>query len=196
MYINTFKYTPADVDCKLCTEYVKKFGCTACGCPWMAERIEAGVVGYAEVVRQMFPHDKRLMARLEPLIRDFPGMLWKDERHRQRMEGVKIHLVRLCGPGYSRKGAQGMKPLHLPLEGHDLLAVERFKDDTRHMAEFLILSTHCPLGRRGQYKRLFLTEDEYARMRSLERQGQLQIRRHAAIIEGHILPDKPKKRRH
>ena len=59
MYINTFKYTPADVDCKLCTEYVKKFGCTACGCPWMAERIEAGVVGYAEVVRQMFPHDKR-----------------------------------------------------------------------------------------------------------------------------------------
>ena len=42
MYINTFKYTPADVDCKLCTEYVKKFGCTACGCPWMAERIEAG----------------------------------------------------------------------------------------------------------------------------------------------------------
>ena len=80
-----------------------------------------------------------------------------------------------------------MKPLHLPLEGHDLLAVERFKDDTRHMAEFLILSTHCPLGRRGQYKRLFLTEDEYARMRSLERQGQLQIRRHAAIIEGHKL---------
>ena len=55
-----------------------------------------------------------------------------------------------------------MKPLHLPLEGHDLLAVERFKDDTRHMAEFLILSIHCPLGRRGQYKRLFLTEDEYA----------------------------------
>ena len=49
-------------------------------------------MGYAEVVRQMFPHDKRLMARLEPLIRDFPGMLWKDERHRQRMEGVKIHL--------------------------------------------------------------------------------------------------------
>ena len=92
MYINTFKYTPEDVDCKLCTEYVKKFGCTACGCPWMAERIEAGVVSYAEVVRQMFPHDKRLMARLEPLIRDFPGMLWQDERHRQRMEGVKIHL--------------------------------------------------------------------------------------------------------
>ena len=35
-----------------------------------------------------------------------------------------------------------MKPLHLPLEGHDLLAVERVKAATRHMAEFLILATH------------------------------------------------------
>ena len=28
MYINTFKYTPKDVSCQLCTEYVKKLGCT------------------------------------------------------------------------------------------------------------------------------------------------------------------------
>ena len=28
-YINTFKYTPKDVSCQLCTEYVKKLGCTA-----------------------------------------------------------------------------------------------------------------------------------------------------------------------
>ena len=47
MYINTFKYTRKDVNCQLCTEYVKKLGCTALRCPWLAERIEAGVVGYA-----------------------------------------------------------------------------------------------------------------------------------------------------
>ena len=46
MYINTFKYSPQDVSCQLCTEYVKKVGCTALRCPWLAERIEAGVVGY------------------------------------------------------------------------------------------------------------------------------------------------------
>ena len=46
MYINTFKYSPEDVSCHLCTEYVKKVGCTALRCPWLAERIEAGVVGY------------------------------------------------------------------------------------------------------------------------------------------------------
>ena len=46
MYINTFKYTPKDVSCQLCTEYVKKLGCTALRCPWLAERIEAGVAKY------------------------------------------------------------------------------------------------------------------------------------------------------
>ena len=48
MYINTFKYSPQDVSCQLCTEYVKKVGCTALRCPWLAERIEAGVVGYQD----------------------------------------------------------------------------------------------------------------------------------------------------
>ena len=42
MYINTFKYSPQDVSCQLCTEYVKKVGCTALRCPWLAERISAG----------------------------------------------------------------------------------------------------------------------------------------------------------
>ena len=55
MYINTFKYTPADVDCKLCTEYVKKFGCTACGCPWMAERIEAALWAMQRWSGRCFP---------------------------------------------------------------------------------------------------------------------------------------------
>ena len=41
-----------------------------------------------------------------------------------------------------------MKPLHLPITGHDLLAVERFQDSTRHMIEFLVLAD-CPLGNRG-----------------------------------------------
>ena len=92
MYINTFKYTSADVDYKLCTEVCQEIWLHRLRLPLDGRAHRAGVVGYAEVVRQMFPHDKRLMARLEPLIRDFPGMLWKDERHQQRMEAVKIHL--------------------------------------------------------------------------------------------------------
>ena len=45
MFICTFRYKPEHVACHLCTEYSRKRGCTAQGCPWLAERIEAGVVG-------------------------------------------------------------------------------------------------------------------------------------------------------
>ncbi len=87
-----------------------------------------------------------------------------------------------------------MKSLHLPVTGHDLLAVERFQDDTRHMVEFLVLED-CSLGNEGQYIRLFLSEGGYKNVLSAQRNGRVCIRKHMNIIEGHILPDKPKKRR-
>ena len=121
MYINTFKYTPKDVSCQLCTEYVKKLGCTSSSqsplvsvsadgencdrslapplptksatlrgprtsCPWLAERIEAGVVGYREAVLETFPHDRRLFQRLNLLIKHYPGSLWSNEQHERRMQ--------------------------------------------------------------------------------------------------------------
>lgn len=67
MYINTFKYSPQDVSCQLCTEYVKKVGCTALRCPWLAERIEAGVVGYREAISETFSYDRRLFYRFKLL---------------------------------------------------------------------------------------------------------------------------------
>ena len=88
-----------------------------------------------------------------------------------------------------------MKPLHLPITGHDLLAVERFRDDTRHMIDFLVLSDGCPLGESGQYIRRFLPEDGYTEALTAQQSGDIRIYKHASIIEGHILPDKPKKRR-
>ena len=121
MYINTFKYTPKDVNCQLCTEYVKKLGCTSSSqsplvsvsadgenydrslapplptksatlrgpqtsCPWLAERIEAGVVGYREAVLETFPHERRLFQRLNLLIKHYPGRLWSNEQHERRMQ--------------------------------------------------------------------------------------------------------------
>ena len=87
-----------------------------------------------------------------------------------------------------------MKPVHLPITGHDLLAVERYHDDTRHMIEFLVLAD-CPMGKAGQYIRRFLNEADYSAALDAQRQGYISIRRHGNIIEGHILPDKTKRRR-
>ena len=92
MYINTFKYKPEDVSCVLCTEYVKKLGCTALSCPCLAERMEAGTVGYAEAVAELFPYRPRLTARIMRLAERFPGTMWQDDAHRKRMETLRLLL--------------------------------------------------------------------------------------------------------
>ena len=89
MYINTFRYKPEDVDCKLCTKYRKKLGCTVKGCPFLAERIEAGVVGYGDAVQNTLSRHTALAPRLTALIRLFPGTMWADARHKPRMEAFK-----------------------------------------------------------------------------------------------------------
>ncbi len=89
MYLNTFRYTPEMVDCKLCTEYQKQKGCTAPeACPWLAERIEAGVFGYGEAVMGSFPDKPRLQAILAMAEQLFNGSLWADEQHQQRFNNL------------------------------------------------------------------------------------------------------------
>ena len=97
MFISTFRYKPEYVACPLCTEYRKDQGCTLSACPWLAERIEAGVVGYQEAVMGTMPRHRLLAPRLRVLITCFPGSLWKDERHQERMEYAKARL------GYYRR---------------------------------------------------------------------------------------------
>lgn len=117
MYINTFKYTPKDVSCQLCTEYVKKLGCTALRCPWLAERIEAGVVGYREAVLETFPHERRLFQRLNLLIKHYPGSLWSNEQHERRideaannrLEQMMPELMKSAGVTESLKASDPMK---------------------------------------------------------------------------------------
>ena len=79
--------------------------------------------------------------------------------------------------------------------GHDILAVERFRDETRHMIVYDVLETGPPYGEEGARMRLFLSDEDYAQAQAAEQGGQIKIRRHAAIIEGHILPDKRPRRK-
>ena len=44
------------------------------------------------------------------------------------------------------------------LEGHDIMALERFDPEVRHMIIFDVLSRESPIGDKGHRMRLFLTE--------------------------------------
>ena len=92
MFVCTFRYRPKHVACYLCTEYKQKQGCTLPVCPWLAERIEAGVVGYQEAVMATIPRNRLLAPRLRALVASFPGSLWKDGTHKERMEYAKTRL--------------------------------------------------------------------------------------------------------
>ena len=53
------------------------------GCPWLAERIEAGVVSYASAVRELFGGvaDEAFIKRLGSLVLHFRGSFWLDREH-------------------------------------------------------------------------------------------------------------------
>ena len=80
------------------------------------------------------------------------------------------------------------------ITGQSELAVERFMDDTRHMIIFDVLDHRSPIGNKGERLRLFLTDEGYAKAQAAQDRDYIRIEKHAAVIEGHILPDKKKKR--
>ena len=54
MYRSPFHYTPKDVACEYCQNYVRKHPCRLCECTCMEERIEAGVLELNAFVRDCF----------------------------------------------------------------------------------------------------------------------------------------------
>ena len=58
-----YQYKPEDVDCKYCAEW-RHWRCQAAGCPWLAERIEAGTVSYAGMILKLFGVHPKLCVNL------------------------------------------------------------------------------------------------------------------------------------
>ena len=80
--ILSYHYKPADVACEYCIKWRHR-RCQTVGCPWLAERIEAGVVSYAAAVRELFGalHVPELCWRLEWLIKGYNGSFWLNTEH-------------------------------------------------------------------------------------------------------------------
>lgn len=79
------------------------------------------------------------------------------------------------------------------LKGHNILALERFSDSTRHMVELLVKKPDTAYGVPGDEVRLFLTDVEYQQILSSHEKKKIKIKRYAHVVEGHIVivPRKP-----
>lgn len=78
------------------------------------------------------------------------------------------------------------------LAGHDIMALERFGEDTRHMIVFDVLSHASPVGNKGERMRLFLSDTGYQKALESQSRGESKILKHAKVYKGDICYDRPK----
>ena len=81
------------------------------------------------------------------------------------------------------------------LKGHNILAAERFRDNTRWMVEFAVRKPRTPYGSPGDEVRLFLTEDGYQAALLSQQRREIKIKKCAHVVEGHVLYVKKKRRK-
>ena len=75
------------------------------------------------------------------------------------------------------------------LEGHDIMALERFDPEVTHMIVFDVLSTESPVGDKGERMRLFLTEAGYKKALENQSRSFIRILNHAKVSQGHLRYD-------
>ena len=76
------------------------------------------------------------------------------------------------------------------LEGHDIMALERFDPEVTHMIVFDVLSGESPVEDKGERMRLFLTESGYQKALENQNKAFIQILNHAGVIQGHLRYDR------
>ena len=77
------------------------------------------------------------------------------------------------------------------LEGHDIMALERFDPEVAHMIVFDVLSRESPIGDKGHRMRLFLTEVGYKKALESQDKSFIRILNHAKVAQGHLRYDQP-----
>ena len=75
------------------------------------------------------------------------------------------------------------------LEGHDIMALERFDPEVTHMVVFDVISGESPIGDKGKRMRLFLTEVGYQKALQNQNKHFIQILNHAKVKQGHLRYD-------
>ncbi len=73
------------------------------------------------------------------------------------------------------------------LKGHDIMALERFDPEVRHMVIFEVLSGDSFVGDKGDRIRLFLTDAGYRKFQDRQEEGEIKIQEHRKVTpDGHL----------
>ena len=106
----------------------------------------------------------------------------REVQQNYRLPGKARTIGEMLAEARQQSGAQKMA-------GHDIMALERFDPDTRHMIVFDVLSHESPMGYKGDKMRLFLTEAGYGKALENQDKGFIKIKNHAKVIAGNLRYD-------
>lgn len=86
IYRSPFHYTPKDVACKYCQNYVGKHPCRLCECTCLEERIEAGVLELNAFMRECFAPSMgpQFRKRMHQQLRERNPQFFLSNAHRRR----------------------------------------------------------------------------------------------------------------
>ena len=115
IYRSPFHYTPKDVACEYCQNYVRKHPCRLCECTCLDERIEAGVLELNEFVRDCFAPSSPseyptvgIWVGFEPLCGDI-SIRRKKSRRKSRGQSAPARLTSARSAGSFRLFRLGTK---------------------------------------------------------------------------------------
>ena len=93
-YRSQFHYTPKDVECEYCQNYVRKNPCLLCECTCLEERIEAGALELSTFVLDCFAPsmELRLQKRMRQQFGERESRFFLSDSHRRRW----THWRALC----------------------------------------------------------------------------------------------------
>lgn len=120
-----------------------------------------------------------LLKKLRPLSDKECMDVIRDVQKNYRLPGKARTIGEMLAEARQQSGAQKMT-------GHDIMALERFDPDTRHMIVFDVLSHESPMGYKGDKMRLFLTEAGYGKALENQDKGFIKIKNHAKVIAGNL----------
>ena len=124
-----------------------------------------------------------LMEKLRPLSDGECMEIVHDIRKNYRLPQGGRTIGEMIAEARQKSGAEQLK-------GHDIMALERFDPEVRHMVVFEVLSGDSPVGDKGDRMRLFLTDVGYRKFQDSQEKGEIKIEDHMKVtLDGHLLHD-------
>lgn len=126
---------------------------------------------------------ENLMAKLRGLTDTECMDIVRDIQKNYRLPYPARTIVEKIAEARQKSGAKKLK-------GHDIMALERFDPEVRHMIVFDVLSYDSPVGDKGDKMRLFLTDAGYQKFLDSQERGEVKLKNHAKVSGGHLHYDR------